>query len=191
MFVCVFLVGCNAFSWFGGGLKEMFYGTKATFTSYDEDSKVIDRVKSDQMMVSAEDTFATVSSDGTTTSSSVLNLTIGKKSMIHIGSSALIAQDGLVDVFDEYAKTYDIENHDTRGIPFLNKMINDMKNLTFGQDYIILIRSQTGKPLATFVGKDVSYFSTEIAKTTGILIDGYRLLIYRCDYSIIPLSFIE
>ena len=84
---------------------------------------------------------------------------------------------------NEFSKKVDIENID-RSSPFLNKMVNDMKNLTTGKSKIILIRSQSGKPLATFYGDKVSYFATGIDKSTGIQIDGKYLFIYRCDYTI-------
>ncbi|WP_375709179.1 DUF5052 family protein [Sporosarcina sp. NCCP-2222] len=44
------------------------------------------------------------------------------------------------------------------------------KNITSGKSKVILIRSQLGKPLATFLGvlgDDFSYFATDIDKSTG------------------------
>lgn len=190
--LCIILLsGCNSAEYSVKQLKNAFYGMEATYMSYDEESGVVDKISSDQMYVSAEDTFAKVNSEGVSSASGVMSITIGKETIVHVGSSALIVQDDLVDVFDEYAKTYDINNTDTRGVPFLNKMVNSMKNLTVGQKYLILVRSQTGKPLATFVGNSVSYFKTPIDKSTSFLIDGKHLLIYRCDYTIVPLSFIK
>lgn len=186
------LSGCASFQWGAGNFESAFKGTEATFRSYSHAGAVIDEIHSDAMYFSSEDKFATKNESGETVKASgVMNLTIGDKSMLHVGSSAIIAQDGLVDVFDEYAKTYTIDSSNTRGVPFINKMVNDMRNYTVGNDYIILVRSQTGIPLATFVGNEVSYFATSLDKSTGILVDGMRLLLYRCDYSIIPLSFIK
>ncbi|MCM3273784.1 DUF5052 family protein [Paenibacillus elgii] len=56
---------------------------------------------------------------------------------------------------------------------------------------LILIRSQSGQPLATFVGNKVSYFATDIDKSTAFLIDGKYLFIYRCDYTIYDLSLLK
>lgn len=166
-------------------------GVETVYISYDEESNVIDRIEATSMHISAEDKFAKRDSEGyITESSDVLSLTIGGKTMVHVGSSVVIHEKGLVNVFEEYAKTVDVTNTD-RATPFLNKMVNDMRNLTTGQEYIILIRSQSGQPLATFVGDDVSYFATEVNKSTGLLIDGKRLFIYRCDYSIVPLEFLQ
>ena len=63
-------------------------------------------------------------------------------------------------------------------------MVNELKNYTTGKDKIILVRSQSGQPLATFAGDDVSYYATDIENSTALLIDGEFLFIYRCDYTI-------
>lgn len=190
--VCmVVMSGCNFLTNEFGKLSSAFKGREAIYQSYNEDSEVIDRIEADAIDIGADDKFATKDSEGNITKASgVLSLTIGKETMVHVGSSAIIAEKGLVNVFEEFAKKVDIENFD-RAVPFLNRMVNDLKNLTTGQDYVILIRSQTGKPLATYVGNDVSYFATDIDKSTGIIIDGKYLFIYRCDYSIIPMSLLK
>ena len=110
--------------------------------------------------------------------------------MLHVGSSLILREKGLTDVFDEYSKKVDIENQD-RSVPFLNSMLNDFKNLTTGKSKVILIRSQSGKPLATFIGDEVSYFATDIDKSTGLIIDDQYLFIYRCDYTIYDLELLE
>ena len=83
----------------------------------------------------------------------------------------------------EYAKTVDITNQE-RGVPMLNSMVNSFKNITSGKAKTILIRSQNGKPLATYVGDSVSVFSVDIPKTTAFLVDGKILIVYRCDYTV-------
>lgn len=192
VFVLVFtLSGCNFLTNEFGKLSSAFKGRDAVYQSYNEDSEIIDRIEAKSIDIGAEDKFATKDSEGNITKASgVLSLTVGGETMVHVGSSAIIAEKGLVNVFEEFAKTVDVKNMD-RSVPFLNRMVNDLQNLTTGQDYVILIRSQTGKPLATYVGDDVSYFATDIDKSTGIVIDGKYLFIYRCDYSIIPMKLLK
>lgn len=113
--------------------------------------------------------------------SGALNITIGGKQIIHVGSSLALYEKGLINVSEEYNKS----------IPFINRMVNDARNLMLGQKKLILIRSQTGKPLATFVGDKVTYFSTDVDKSTGIIIDGKLLFIYRCDYTIYDLDLLQ
>ncbi len=87
-------------------------------------------------------------------------------------------------------QTVDLNNFN-KSVPFVNRMVNDMQNLTTGKAKIVLIRSQSGQPFATFAGNDVSYFVTEIDKSTGIMIDGKYLFVYRCDYTIYDLALLN
>lgn len=180
----IILNGCALLKNEAGKMKESFKGREAIIQTYDEESNIIDRVEGKSISVSTEDKFSIKDKEGKTTSqSSVISLTVGGKSMVHVGSSLILYEKGLTDVFNEYAKKVDINSLD-RSAPFVNRMVNDMKNITSGNSRIVLIRSQSGKPLATFAGNKVSYFATGIDKTTGILIDGKYLFIYRCDYTI-------
>lgn len=178
------LTGCNFFSNELGKFERALKGQEVVIQTYDEDSKVIDRVEGKSVSIDADGKFDLKDSDGNTVEkSAVISLTVGGKQMLHVGSSLILHEKGLVNVFEDYAKTVDIENMD-RSVPFVNSMINSFKNITSGKDKVVLIRSQTGKPLATFIGKDVSYFATDIDKSTGLLIDDKYLFIYRCDYTI-------
>ncbi len=186
-----FLSGCNLFDNSVGKMKSAFKGREATIRTYDENSQIIDTVQGKSIDIQADDKFEIKDSKGNTLQKSgVLSLTVGGKTMIHVGSSLILSENGLTDVLDEYAKTTDITSHD-RSTPFVNRMIHSMKNITSGQDLVLLIRSQTGKPLATYVGKDVSYFSTDIDKSTGFIIDGKYLFVYRCDYTIYDLALLK
>lgn len=180
----VALGGCNWAENELGKMSEALKGREAIIQTYDEESNVIDRMEGKSVSIKADPQFDLTDIDGMTTEkSSVIGLTVGGKQILHVGSSLILHEKGLTNYFEEYAKTVDVENFD-RSTPFVNRMVNNFKNLTTGEDKIILIRSQTGKPLATFAGKDVSYFATDIDKSTGLLIDGKYLLIYRCDYTI-------
>jgi hypothetical protein len=189
--VIVSLSGCNFLSNEFGNFKSAWKGRAVEITTYDEDSQPIDEIAGKSVHISSEDIFETKDKDGNTTKKSgVINFTVDGKSVIHVGSSLIMREKGIVDVFDEYAKTVDINNRG-RSVPFLNKMVNSMKNFTTGQKFLILVRSQSGKPLATFVGNDISYFATDIDKSTMFNIDNKALFIYRCDYTIYDLSLLK
>lgn len=178
------LVGCELIEYEVGRMKEALMGREVLIQTYDEESNVIDRVSGQSVSINADGKFDLKDSEGATVQkSSVINFTVGGEQMLHVGSSLILHETGLVNVFEEYAKTVDINNLD-RSVPFVNRLVNDMQNLTTGKSKTILIRSQSGKPLATFVGDNVSYFSTDIDKSTGLLVDGQYLFIYRCDYTI-------
>lgn len=94
-----------------------------------------------------------------------------------------MADKGLNDIFDEYKKSADIENSDS-SVPVINRVVHSVINDTTGKKRTVLIRSQNGTPLATYMGDKVSTFSVDIPKTTAFLIDGKLLIVYRCDYTV-------
>lgn len=185
------LAGCNLIGNEVGKMKEALKGRDVIIQTYDEDSQVIDRIEGTSVSIGADTKFSLKNVDGSTVEkSSVIEFTVGGKSVTHVGSSLILYEKGLTDVFNEYSKTVDIENLD-RSVPFINRMVNDMRNITTGKSKVILVRSQSGKPLATFVGDNVSIFATDVSKSTGILIDGHYLFIYRCDYTIYDASLLN
>lgn len=184
----IVLSGCNWLEMKFGNIKEQFIGRELTIQTYDENSQLIDRVQGKSVSIEADENFSLKDVEGNTVEkSSVLNITVGGKQMLHVGSSLIAYEDGLEDLFDLYSQQVDLENFD-RSVPFINRMVNDLANYTTGKEKIVLIRSQSGQPLATFAGEDVSYYATEMDKSTGLLIDGHYLFIYRCDYTIYDLS---
>lgn len=178
------LAGCNWFEKKLGDLKEALVGREMIIQTYDENSQLIDRVQGESVSIKADDEFELTDVDGNVVEkSSVLNVTVGGNEIIHVGSSLISHELGLENIFDVYAKSIDLDNFD-RSVPFVNRMVNELKNYTTGKDKIVLIRSQSGQPLATFAGDDVSYYATDIENSTALLIDGEFLFIYRCDYTI-------
>jgi len=103
----------------------------------------------------------------------------------------LVAEEkGLRDIFAEYRKTVDFKN-DNSDIPIINRIISAYKNDFTGKSKVILIRSQKGTPLATYSGDKVSINDSDIPNTTELLVDGKKLLIYRCDYTIYDLELLQ
>lgn len=184
MSLIAILTACNLLEYEVGNLKEELNGREMLIQTYDENSQLIDRVQGTSIGINADKKFSLEDSEGNTVEkSSVLNIVVGEKQMLHVGSSLIAHETGLQNLIEEYAKQVDINNFD-KSVPFLNRMVTDLQNITTGKSKIILIRSQSGQPLATFAGDEVSYFSTNIDKSTALLVDGKFLLIYRCDYSI-------
>ena len=161
------LAGCQDLNMLFKGFEEEFRGLEMTIQTYDEESQMIDRVIGKSIMIERDSTF---DSDWESADSSVIQVTIGENEMHHVGSSMIIAERGLENIFDEYAKTVDIQEMQ-RGIPIINSMINDFRNSFTGKKKVILIRSQNGTPLATYAGNNVSLYKTSVPKSTGLLID--------------------
>lgn len=182
-----FLAGCQDIAMFFKGFEESFKGLEMNIQTYDEESQLIDRITGKSVMIERDSTFDT---DLESKDSSVIQITIGEKEMHHVGSSMIIAERGLTNVFDDYAEKIDIQNMQ-RGVPIINSMINDFRNSFTGKQKVVLIRSQNGTPLATYAGNNVSMYKTDVPKSTGLLIDGKYLFVYRCDYTIYDLDLID
>lgn len=181
------LSGCQDISMWFKGFEENFKGLEMTIQTYDEESQLIDKISGKSIMIKRDSKF---DSNSENADSSVIQLTIGENEMHHVGSSMIIAEKGLQNVFDEYAKTVDIQDMQ-RGVPIVNSMINDFRNSFTGKKKVVLIRSQNGTPLATFAGDNVSLYKTDVPKSTGFLIDDQYLFVYRCDYTVYDLDLIN
>ncbi|MEI5988534.1 DUF5052 family protein [Enterococcus crotali] len=180
--VLVVLSGCQNIKMFFKGFEENFKGLEMSIQTYDEQSQLVDKIVGKSVKIERDETFD-IHEGENEKQGDVIQLTIGKHEMHHVGSSMIISETGLDNIFEDYAKSTDIENFD-RGLPFVNSMVNDLKNSFTGKKKVILIRSQNGTPLATYAGEKVSMYQTDVPKSTGLLIDGKYLFIYRCDYTI-------
>ena len=190
-FTCVFLAGCQAVDNYLKNLEEDFEGLTMVVRTFDEDSQVIDRIEGKSMSFSRNSDFDKRDNEGKTTSlGRVLKITIGKHEIDHVGSSLVAEEKGLHDIFAEYRKTVDLKN-DNSDIPIINRIVSAYKNDFTGKSKVILIRSQKGTPLATYSGEKVSINSSSVPNTTELLIDGKRLLIYHCDYTIYDLALLQ
>lgn len=190
-FTCVFLAGCQAVDNYLKNLEEDFEGLTMVVRTFDEDSQVIDRIEGKSMSFSRNSDFDKHDNEGKITSlGHVLKITIGKHEIDHVGSSLVAEEKGLHDIFADYRKTVDLKN-DNSDVPIINRIVSAYKNDFTGKSKVILIRSQKGTPLATYSGEKVSINSSNVPNTTELLIDGKRLLIYRCDYTIYDLELLQ
>lgn len=180
--MAVSLSACQDVRMFFKGFEQSFKGLEMTVRTYDEESQVIDQIDGKSVMIERDKKFDTTNGESTD-KGDVIKVTIGGNELHHVGSSMIIAEKGLENVFDAYTKKVDVTEMD-RSIPILNSMLNEMKNSFTGKNKVILIRSQNGTPLATYAGDSVSTYKTDVPKSTGILIDGKYLFVYRCDYTI-------
>lgn len=159
-------------------------GRQATIISYDAHGQRLDRIHGNSVDIRRDETFDTVDANGKSNAdSSVIKVSIGGGIMTHVGSTLLMIQDGLNDITDQLPPTVDLENTD-HGTPILNYLRQNFRNFWAGTDRTCLIRSQLGSPIAIFGGNKVTYYATNIPKSTLLQIDGKYLLVYRADYSL-------
>ena len=185
--VTIGLAGCQDIRLYFKGFEESFKGLEMTIQTYDEDSQVIDQITGRSVMIERDATF---DSDTESKDSSVIKISVGSNEIHHVGSSMIIAESQLENVFEEYTKTVEAESTQ-RGIPVINSMVNDFRQSFDGKEKVILIRSQNGTPLATYAGNNVSLYKTDVPKSTELLIDGQYLFIYRCDYTIYDVALVD
>lgn len=187
----VSLSACQSVQNWWKNTKEEWIGLDMTVRTFDENAQLIDEMDGKSLSIERNQEFDSEDAEGNSKGdSSVLKVTIGKYEIDHVGSSLIAAEDGLEDLFVKYQKTVNIEE-ESRAIPMVNRMVSKLKNDFTGKAKVILIRSQNGTPLATYAGDKVSLYTSDAPKTSELLIDGKRLIIYRCDYTIYDRPLLE
>lgn len=187
----VSLSACQSVQNWWKNTKEEWIGLDMTVRTFDENAQLIDEMDGKSLSIERNQEFDSEDAEGNSKGdSSVLKVTIGKYEIDHVGSSLIAAEDGLEDLFAKYQKTVNIEE-ESRAIPMVNRMVSKLKNDFTGKAKVILIRSQNGTPLATYAGDKVSLYTSDAPKTSELLIDGKRLIIYRCDYTIYDRPLLE
>lgn len=187
----VSLSACQSISNWWKNTKEEWIGLEMTVRTYDENSQLIDEMSGRSLSISRNEEFDSVDAEGySNADSSVLKVTLGNYEIDHVGSSLIAAEEGLEDLFAKYQTTVDMSNYD-HAVPVVNRMVSSLRNDFTGKAKVVLIRSQNGTPLATYVGDSVSLYASDAPKTSELLIDGKRLIIYRCDYTIYDRELLE
>lgn len=181
----------SIFGWFDNfelNLRSATTGLPLTVSTYDFDGQKIDQVKAKSADIHTDSEMSKIDSDGNE-QSSVIDVDYGNKRMTHVGST-LIAYEGMKNYEDQFSKHVNIDDHE-KSVPLLNSMYQDFKNQWNSQARVVMIRSQSGKPIAVFAGNHVSVQSTEMKNSTKFTVDGHRLFAYRCDYTVYPMSSIK
>ncbi|MCC4478048.1 DUF5052 family protein [Limosilactobacillus reuteri] len=184
-------VKASIFGWFDNfelTLESKTKGLPLTISTYDFDGQKIDQVKTKSADIHTDRTMSKTDSDGNE-QSSVIDVDYGNKRMTHVGST-LIAYEGMKNYEDQFSKHVNIDDHQ-KSVPLLNSMYQDFSNQWNSKAKVVMIRSQSGKPIAVFTGNEVSIHQTEMKNATKFVINGHRLFAYRCDYTVYPMSSIK
>ena len=181
----VSLAACSNIDDWSLSLKSKIGQLPLIVSTYDANGQKIDQIKAKSVYIHTDREMSKTDNDGNE-KSSVIDVDYGKNRMTHVGST-LIAYEGLTNYEDKFTKHVNIADH-TKSIPLLNTMYQDFKNDWSGDSKVVMIRSQLGLPLAVFTGKHVSIHQSNMKNATKFVIDGHRLLVYRADYTIYPIS---
>jgi hypothetical protein len=178
------LTSCAGVAMFGEGLNRALKGVSATMTTYTQNGDPVDRVVGQSFEISRDTRFDTTDSDGNSNQdSSVLMISLGNSHISHVGSTLVLAQDGIVDVSQAVGTKVAFENKQS-GVPWLNNLLEYNRNLWQGKGKTIMIRSQNGIPVAVYAGNEVEIFATDVPKSTCFRVDGKYLFVYRADYTV-------
>lgn len=180
----------SVFGWFDNfelTLESKSKGLPLTISTYDFDGQKIDQVKAKSADIHTDAAMSKTDKDFNE-QSSVIDVDYGNKRMTHVGST-LIAYEGMKNYEDEFSKHINIDDHQ-KSVPLLNSMYQDFSNQWNSQSKVVMIRSQSGKPIAVFTGDNVSIHQTEMKNATKFVINGHQYLttdrngkVFACAWS--------
>jgi hypothetical protein len=187
--LCVMMMtsSCAIFDSALDDLNRALNGEAATLTTYNQAGQKIDEVHGQSFAFTRDDTFDSTDAEGKKIeNSSVIKIAVGGRIIQHVGSTLLLAEDGLIKVSDAPTKLF-LDSNDP-GRPWLNFLYHDLRNAWKGKARTVMIRSQDGMPIAVFAGDKVEAFAPDIPQATRFEIDGKTLLVYRADYTVYDTS---
>jgi len=179
--VALTLAGCGMF---GDKFSQAFNGYSATMNTYTQQGAQVDNIHGTSFHVDRDTDFDSSGSDGSNADSEVLLISLGDSHIHHVGSSMILAQDGLVDITAQLPPSFQFSNSKP-GTPWLNDLRYNFNRYWVGTSKTIMIRSQDGTPIKIYGGNDVQVLATRVPKSTWFRIDGKTLFVYRCDYTVV------
>ena len=125
------------------------------------------------------------------TLSSVLTLTIDGHEMLTCGDTMIFYEDGLVPDVDFRIDVVESESSSILDSPAVSGLTNYVKN-KFGNQMVVIVKSQTGYPIYAFTGKKVTWsIPDDLPKFTKLMVDGKALYLHRANFQIIDKALID
>ncbi len=124
-------------------------------------------------------------------------ITMDGRSMTMVGNTALILEKGVENKLDNPEFMAEFESIQSElskpqgggsGLPFLDKRWNKLVSGVSGLKRVLVVKSESGAIIGVFQGKNVLLETSDLEKTTKILIDGKRLHLHRTNYTILELE---
>jgi hypothetical protein len=176
------LSSCAALQNFGASLNRALQGVPATMYTYTQQGALVDKVTGNSFSIERDDRFDTTDSEGASKKDSqVLMISLADGHISHVGSTLVLAQDGITQVAGAATQLKFTNNQS--GTPWLNDAIEKHRNLWQGKTKTIMVRSQDGTPIAVYAGNTVEVFATDVPQSTAFRVDGKLLYVYRADIS--------
>lgn len=190
--LCLILIpvlsGCAFFENAEIEINQSTVGLPLQISTYDFNGQKIDEIKTSKAKIHT-DRKMSEKSDGKE-NSSVIDIDYGSNRTIHVGST-LIAYEGIKNYADVYNHEHiKVNATQDKSVPIVTDIYKDFQN-TWGKGYngtVVFVKSQSGVPIGTFYGKNVSVHKSKIKNATNFVIDDHRLFCYRCEYTTYSLS---
>lgn len=176
--MALLLVGCSS-------LKSSFKDFSAEWVGLERTFKVFDDYGNETMSVTGSNTDMQPSEV-----SNMLMIEVDGSRWQHVGSTLIAYESDLENEVDAYKEAINLEGKGG-SITSIDKALNQFVSNTKGLKRIIIIKTQTGVPIAVFEGDQVLVENSALPSTTKILIDDKRLHVYRADLEIIEKSLFQ
>lgn len=193
VFVISILTGCEMISSKVQELKGDLVGISFDYYEYDSYGNHIVTGHGDKVNLEGIRTMEYgYDSDGSLVKqyslSSVVNITIDGNQHVACGSSLIFVEDGLEQVDIDIPDNIGDDNSGLGTLTSIASWVNEVKN-SFGDDKVVVVKSELGYPLAVFQGDKVYWeVCSDLPKTTKLSIDGKALYIHRVQFDIIDLE---
>lgn len=152
--------------------------TPGTFLNYGADGQVVFEAKCQSMHFRRDTTYDiyTYNSDGTRTltePSSVILVNCGDNLISTVGFTSVYISDGArASLMANSQQFADLRvKNNNRGIPLINYLWRDVKNLFVGTSRVAQVCDQNNNPILAFAAEGVTGYSTDVAKSTMFKLD--------------------
>lgn len=186
------LSGCGVIDQFTSKFKNSFLGNGGKITVYDDWGNNTLTLKNVAVSIGLFENEVNLDNAMKGFASEVLDVQIDGRQMLHVGSTMVFAEQGLVAVEDfdlDYLKRVSGENRATY-IP-LERNVNSFLN-RLGKARVVVVKTQSGIVVGLYEGNRVAVsVPTDLPKTTLVTIDGKALYIHRADYEIMDAAILQ
>lgn len=186
------LTGCNVFEKGVDDALRILGQTPGTFYNYGADGQVVFQARCGSLYFTRDTEYDRKNENGEKIEdSSVVRVTCGSNEFSTVGFTSVYISDGAQDNLFANAQQFAnlrIENND-RGIPLVNLIWRDVKNLFTGTPRIASLCDQNNNPILAFASEHVIGYATHVDKSTLFKLDdvnndGY-VWISRGSYTVI------
>lgn len=200
----VSLAGCSLFEKKVDDIMRVLGSTPGTFYNYGADGQVVFEAHCRSMHFERDTEYDIYSynSDGTRTltePSSVVKVSCGDNLMSTVGFTSVYISDGAKGSLAANSQQFanlKITNND-RGVPLINYLWRDIKNLFVGTSRVAQICDQNNNPILAFAADGVTGYATDVAKSTmfkldplGNKPDGY-VWVSRGSYTVLDAALLD